>query len=156
MAELHQEVCSVFVYGTLKLGQERGGQWPRKPLAVQCAWTRGRLYDTGPYPALVQGTDLVAGELWSFRADDMHATLSVLDEIEGTNQPGEQNYYDREVVSIWHTDDANTACVDAYIYFFARHSLLSRFRYIEPHLQQRGQAFAIWPRNEPTWASDHD
>ena len=73
---------AVFVYGTLMRGQCRERSWPRRPLSIEPAWTLGRLYDLGHYPALVEGTDRIAGELWNFAAEDIGETLRVLDRIE--------------------------------------------------------------------------
>jgi gamma-glutamylcyclotransferase (GGCT)/AIG2-like uncharacterized protein YtfP len=89
MREIEPIEC-VFVYGTLKRGQCREKMWPRQPLAVEIALTLGQLYDLGPYPGLVEGTDRVLGELWRFAADDMDETLRVLDRVEGfRNEPGD-------------------------------------------------------------------
>ncbi len=70
-----ESINAVFVYGTLKTGQCRESCWPRKPLEVRRAWTLGALYDTGPYPALFAGEDMVAGQVWIFDADDMQQLL---------------------------------------------------------------------------------
>lgn len=78
-----KEISSVFVYGTLKLGQLREGAWPLRPLAVVAAVTRGSLYDLGDFPALMPGSDLVTGEIWRFAVIDIPRTLKVLDAIEG-------------------------------------------------------------------------
>lgn len=90
----------VFVYGTLKRGQCREDLWPRPPASVAPAWTLGSLFDLGPYPALLAGSDRVLGELWSFEPSQMAAVLEVLDRIEGTNQPGLPNEYDRLQVQV--------------------------------------------------------
>src|SRR5262249_38272795 len=74
---------AVFVYGTLKRGQSREKSWPRTPLSIEPATVRGQLYDLGPYPGLIEGSDIVAGELWTFAPQDMPPTVAVLDEIEG-------------------------------------------------------------------------
>lgn len=52
----------IFVYGTLKRGEEREAMWPRWPVRVEAATTLGILYDIGPYPALAAGDDVVEGE----------------------------------------------------------------------------------------------
>ena len=72
----------IFVYGTLKRGEIREKRWPRRPLQILPAWTRGFLHDTGPYPAMVAGTDRVLGELWFVADEDLAETLRVLDRIE--------------------------------------------------------------------------
>ncbi len=76
------EVTAVFVYGTLKRGECRESCWPRAPLRVETAATKGQLYDLGPYPALCPGEGSVAGEVWTFAPRDMPATRAALDEIE--------------------------------------------------------------------------
>ncbi len=76
------EVSYVFVYGTLKRGQIRERMWPRPPVRVFNATTRGTLFDLGEYPAMTAGTDLIEGEVWQLAAEDMEATLHVLDQIE--------------------------------------------------------------------------
>src|SRR5437667_3874873 len=74
---------AVFAYGTLKRGGVREKCWPSKALRIEPAMVRGVLYDLGPYPALTEGSDWVAGELWHFAESDMPATLAALDEVEG-------------------------------------------------------------------------
>ena len=144
----------VFVYGTLKTGQERERQWPVPPLAVRRAWTLGRLYDLGPYPALIPGDDRVLGELWTIAAASIAETISVLDEIEGTNQAGLANEYDRVAVEVFLPDGAQER---ALIYHFAQHSLLTSATYLAPsialdeHLRPVDLAegaglFSVWPR----------
>jgi gamma-glutamylcyclotransferase (GGCT)/AIG2-like uncharacterized protein YtfP len=73
---------AVFVYGTLKRGEVRARSWPRLPLKVDPATVRGTLFDLEAYPALVEGNQIVAGELWHFAPDDIPETLAVLDMIE--------------------------------------------------------------------------
>ena len=90
-------MAHVFVYGTLKRMQRRGNAWPRTPVEVQVAFTLGQLYDLGPYPAMTAGKDIVSGELWSFRPDDITATIKVLDEIEGVSH----GMYERVEVNCW-------------------------------------------------------
>jgi gamma-glutamylcyclotransferase (GGCT)/AIG2-like uncharacterized protein YtfP len=75
-------IAQVFVYGTLKRGQERERNWPRPPRRIEPAEIRGELYDLGPYPALLHGDDRVLGELWFLEPADLEATLRTLDEIE--------------------------------------------------------------------------
>jgi gamma-glutamylcyclotransferase (GGCT)/AIG2-like uncharacterized protein YtfP len=78
-----RSLSAIFVYGTLKRGEIRERCWPREPVKIEEGTVRGALYDLGPYPALVEGTELVGGEVWHFAAEDLAATLSALDEIEG-------------------------------------------------------------------------
>lgn len=74
---------SVFVYGTLCQGQRNEHWWPHTPLRIEPAFTRGRLFDLGAYPALIPGRHLVRGELWTLTMPQMDSTLAALDELEG-------------------------------------------------------------------------
>ena len=112
----------VFVYGTLMQGESRGNKWPYTPLHIESATIEAELHDLGPYPAILHGTDVVAGQLWHFAADDMKQTLKVLDAIEGFRQPGEPNLYVRKVFQC-RTCDAVVHL--AYTYFYADENKLS-------------------------------
>jgi gamma-glutamylcyclotransferase (GGCT)/AIG2-like uncharacterized protein YtfP len=119
--------AAIFVYGTLKRGQLRERCWPHRPLAVEPATVRGALYDLGPYPALVPGEDLVAGELWRIAEEHIAATLAALDRVEGfANRP--DDLYRR--VNI----ECRTAAgiEPAWTYQLAQTNLLSSARRIEP------------------------
>ena len=109
-------ITSIFVYGTLKRGQLRASQWPRAPLDVASATTRGRLYDLGGYPALLPGDDLIAGEVWRMLPEDIDATLRVLDQIEGYDD-SDDDLYKREIVACRVADGHATK---AFTYYFAR------------------------------------
>jgi len=61
-------------------------------LVIEEARVRGALYDLGPYPGLASGEDVIVGEVWRFRAEDMRETLEVLDEIEGFCGSEEDEY----------------------------------------------------------------
>ena len=87
----------IFVYGTLKRGEPRENNWPRRPLAVEWATLCGQLRDLGAYPALLEGSDIVLGELWEIAFEDLPVTLRTLDEIEGFRQDGEDLYVRRVV-----------------------------------------------------------
>jgi len=87
----------VFVYGTLQRGEKRAALWPHPPLDVQWATTKGKLHDLGDYPALVDGTDSVLGELWLIAGEDLPRTLQILDSIEGFAQ-GDVDLYVRQIV----------------------------------------------------------
>lgn len=117
-----------FVYGTLKRGELRESAWPHAPLAIAEATVRGQLYDLGPYPALAEGTELVLGEFWSFRPEDMQATLATLDRIEGFDQTP-HDLYQRRVVSCELPDQST---VLAWTYFYARLERLATASRIEP------------------------
>ncbi|MCL6502575.1 MAG: gamma-glutamylcyclotransferase [Pirellulales bacterium] len=118
----------VFVYGTLQRGQQRQSAWPRRPVRILPAVTQGRLFDLGPYPALLPGDGLVAGELWCFRAADLEATLEVLDVIEG-HTGAEDDLYRRRLVECC-TGDGQRHW--AYAYFFNRSRRLIAARPLAP------------------------
>ena len=117
----------VFVYGTLKRGEAREKCWPRRPLSVEPATVRGRLYDLGPYPALIEGAETVAGELWNFAAEDLSPTLAALDEIEGYRGREEDQY--RRVVIQCRLPGGEVA---AWTYLFSRLQDIARATKIPP------------------------
>ena len=115
------EVNAVFVYGTLKRGECRESCWPRAPLRVEAAATKGQLYDLGPYPALCPGAGTVAGEVWTFAPRDMPATRAALDEIE--DHYGEpDDAYTRRVVDcrLAAGGPGEHKTIRAYAYFYSR------------------------------------
>jgi gamma-glutamylcyclotransferase (GGCT)/AIG2-like uncharacterized protein YtfP len=103
-----------FVYGTLQRGEERAKFWPRPPLLVEAAYSWARLHDLGPYPAMVEGSDRVRGELWTLAEADIPATLEVLDRVEGFNQGG-PDWYVRRVIECSTLDGRRH---EAYSYFW--------------------------------------
>lgn len=139
----------VFVYGTLKRGQCREDLWPRAPVSVAPAWTLGSLFDLGPYPALLGGNDRVLGELWSFEPSEMPAVLAVLDQIEGTNQPGQSNEYDRVQVPVtcWTRGE-----LTASTYCYAAQAIGRQLKPLVADSIVDGQSYVQWPsgvRREP-------
>jgi gamma-glutamylcyclotransferase (GGCT)/AIG2-like uncharacterized protein YtfP len=118
----------LFVYGTLKRGEAREGKWPFLPLQVLPATTRAALYDLGPYPAIGPGDDLVAGELWFLRDEDVAETLRQFDAIEGYQQGG-PDLYVRKVIEC--RDDAGQTH-QAFAYFYANPHWLVSGRRVAP------------------------
>jgi gamma-glutamylcyclotransferase (GGCT)/AIG2-like uncharacterized protein YtfP len=92
---------------------------------VEAAVVQGTLYDLGPYPALVAGTDRVGGELWRFSVDDMAATLVALDEVEG-HRGSEGDLYRRVVIECETAEGASRA----WTYYFANLDELRQARRI--------------------------
>lgn len=119
----------LFVYGTLQRGEIREACWPYPAQQVLSATARGVLYDFGPHPALMPGELEIRGELWFIPADGMVITLRVLDEIEGYRQPGQRDWYLREVISVV-ADDGRSW--EAYSYFYARPEELTESMRVEP------------------------
>jgi len=54
---------AIFVYGTLMRGQQRESMWTKVPEQILPACARARLYDLGPFPAIVAGEDLPGKEI---------------------------------------------------------------------------------------------
>lgn len=98
-------VHSFFVYGTLRSDQIRATCWPRRPIRIVNAFARGRLFDLGPYPAMMTGENVVAGERWDFEVEDIPATLVELDAIEGYRGVGARNLYEREILQVYSNPD---------------------------------------------------
>ncbi|MCA9126912.1 MAG: gamma-glutamylcyclotransferase [Planctomycetales bacterium] len=136
--------ANIFVYGTLKRGQCREKCWPRPPLQVNPAWTFGYLYDLGDYPALIDGTDRIAGEVWSFLDADLDEVLAVLDGIEGTNQPAERNEYDRITDNVFLMSGDSTR---AQMYVYARREVLSEGMKL---VALTSDMYVAWPTTRAT------
>jgi gamma-glutamylcyclotransferase (GGCT)/AIG2-like uncharacterized protein YtfP len=100
------------------------------------AVVQGALYDLGPYPALVVGSDRVAGELWRFAADHMAATLTALDEVEGY-VGGEGDLY-RRAVTLCETAEGMSR---AWTYFYANLEQLRQTR----RMKQDRSGLCRWP-----------
>ena len=109
-------IDTIFVYGTLQRGELRESCWPRRPLRIEWGTIRGALKDLGEYPALVDGQDLILGELWHFAATDVVATLATLDEIEWYGQD-DNDLYVRETVTC---HNASGEPRQAYTYRYAK------------------------------------
>jgi len=140
-------ITQVFVYGTLQREQCRGNLWPRQPLEINRGYVRGRLYDLGPYPALRcdddHDADWIAGEVWSFTQDEMGPTITALDLIEETNQPGRLNLYDRCLVrAYWSLETLDSVLALAYQYSNAAElAAVQRVRCGR-------QGYAAWPSRQ--------
>jgi gamma-glutamylcyclotransferase (GGCT)/AIG2-like uncharacterized protein YtfP len=130
------EPLPIFVYGTLKRGQCRQRCWPRQPVRVEWAVVRGRLYDLGPYPAMVTGDDLIRGELWHLRPEDVPETLERLDEIEGCVE-GTGDQYVRVIIECRDDQDGSHR---AYAYQFARRDTIERY----PVVTAAANGFCEW------------
>ncbi|MFY7968834.1 MAG: gamma-glutamylcyclotransferase family protein [Pirellulaceae bacterium] len=75
--------CGFFVYGTLQRGHLRQSAWPLPPDRIEPAMVRAVLYDLGPFPALLEGDDWVAGELWHYQPNHLPRVAQALDRVEG-------------------------------------------------------------------------
>ncbi len=133
-------LTSVFVYGTLKRGECRESLWPCIPVSIQVGWTRGMLFHRHDYPAMQAGEDRVRGEFWSFTDEQMPQVMRVLDQIEGTNQPGFDDLYRRVRVEVYATDDQPLGT--AFGYHYAADPLADGFTRVVP---AEPDAWIQWP-----------
>lgn len=135
-----EAIIGVFVYGTLKRGQCREVMWPTPPLGIDRGWVHGRLYGRHDYPAMIRGPDRVQGELWRFSAETLSRVLEVLDEVEGTNQPGSPDLYHRDVVEVF--DETRNLLGHAFTYRYASDPIDDGFHPLEPN----EQGCVAWPQ----------
>jgi gamma-glutamylcyclotransferase (GGCT)/AIG2-like uncharacterized protein YtfP len=133
-------IQSIFVYGTLKRGQCRARFWPVEPLSVCEAWTLGTLYDRSDYPAMTAGEHCVLGELWRFSPREMPGVLKRIDQVEGTNQPGHQDWYLRVTVATWSPD--GRPLEDAFVYYYANDPVADGFALVQP---KEPGSWVSWP-----------
>jgi gamma-glutamylcyclotransferase (GGCT)/AIG2-like uncharacterized protein YtfP len=129
---------AIFVYGTLQRGQCRERNWPRPPMRIEDATVQGALYDLGPYPALVEGNDCIAGELWHLTDADLPETLRELDRVEAFYGRADDLY--QRVTIRCHTP---TGPVLAWTYRYARPGDMKVAQRIAPSATT-GQC--RWPR----------
>lgn len=104
----------IFVYGTLKQGfgsHDRifGGY----DIKITPAFTYGRLYDLGWYPAMTEGKEKVFGELIEFDNPEILKKVDYLEGYRGINHP--HNYYERRMVDVFVGDDM----VKAWVYILS-------------------------------------
>jgi gamma-glutamylcyclotransferase (GGCT)/AIG2-like uncharacterized protein YtfP len=137
----------LFVYGTLRPFVDIAmSRWLAGVARhVGLARTRGRLYDLGPYPGLVEARrpdDWVTGDL--YRLPRAREVLRALDRYEGGPAPREQPRFCRVERPVW------LACGvrrDAWLYLFRR-TIVGRPRIASgdyrQHLDVESTAVAEW------------
>ncbi|MEM9586667.1 MAG: gamma-glutamylcyclotransferase family protein [Planctomycetota bacterium] len=130
--------ATFFVYGTLKAGQRNEHWWPVRPLRIEPAWVLGRLFGRSDYPAMVAGDDRVLGEIWWFREAQSDEVLVALDRLEGTNQPGEVDLYQRQSVAANSLQGRLLGA--AMTYWYANDPVQDGFRYVRPD----ANGYATW------------
>ncbi|UJF34443.1 gamma-glutamylcyclotransferase family protein [Paenibacillus hexagrammi] len=83
----------VFVYGTLLEGESNHHIAAPYVRSIQEGAIRGRLFDTGPYPALsIEKQDRIVEGQWLEVTEE---GLQAMDELEDYKGPGEDNEYER-------------------------------------------------------------
>lgn len=90
---------NVFVYGTLRRHEENHYLLKDADCIARQCWTAGKLLDANlGYPFLQQSTvSRVYGELYQVNKEQLMA----LDQLEGYDGEGKNNYYDRKVQKIY-------------------------------------------------------
>ena len=112
-------MTTLFTYGTLKQGfgnHDRifGGY----DIKITPAWTYGKLYDLGYFPALTEGNNKVYGELIEF---DNPAILKRVDYLEGyRGENSNYNFYERRDIQVF--TDKNE--VRAWAYFLNKSKII--------------------------------
>jgi len=109
----------LFVYGTLKKGK---GNHDRilsgYDIKITPAWTYGKLYDLGGYPAITQGNNKVYGELIEFANHEILRKIDYLEGFKGANNPN--NFYKRQEVQVFVVGDE----VSAWAYFLTKEKIV--------------------------------
>ena len=101
----------LFVYGSLKFSEMNHDRiFGGFDIKVTPAWTYGKLYDLGYFPALTEGNNKVYGELIEF--DDLEI-LGRVDSLEGyRGEESEYNFYERREIQVF--SDINEVIAWAY------------------------------------------
>ncbi len=101
----------IFVYGTLKQGFGNHDRiFGGFDIKITPAWTYGKLYDLGCFPALTEGNNTVYGELIEFDNPEILRRVDCLEGYKGTNHP--HNYYERRMIDVFVGSDT----VNAWVY----------------------------------------
>lgn len=103
----HQEVTMlIFVYGSLMTGMSNHSVIAPFVQGVRVAYTKGTLYHLPyGYPALVEGSGTVWGELFGLR--NSQNALKILDQFEDFYGLGNaQNFYERVPQTVWSKEGA--------------------------------------------------
>ena len=101
----------LFVYGSLKFGEMNHDRiFGGFDIKVTPAWTYGKLYDLGYFPALTEGNNKVYGELIEF---DNLEILGRVDSLEGyRGENSNYNFYERREIQVF--SDINEVAAWAY------------------------------------------
>lgn len=138
------EPCGFFVYGTLQRGRLRQSAWPLPPNRIEPAMVRAALYDLGPFPALLEGDDWVAGELWCYQPTQIPCVARALDRVEGWDPQGDSEIgYRRDRCEVVRIDSSITQ--QAYTYWFLPNRLPKSARRITPWDRIANSIVSRWP-----------
>jgi len=100
----------LFVYGSLKFGENNHDRiFGGFDIKITPAFTLGKLYDLGWYPAMTEGKEKVYGELFEFDNPEILKRVDYLEGFRGVNHP--HNYYERCMVDVFVDDKSVKAWV---------------------------------------------
>jgi len=106
------------VYGTLKRGELNHALLAPYVRSIDTGWADGELFDVGLFPAMVEGSGQVRGEIARLDARDVAPVLNVLDQLEGCYpEDPEGSMYLRRLIEV-RTDSGRSEM--AYAYFYNR------------------------------------
>jgi gamma-glutamylcyclotransferase (GGCT)/AIG2-like uncharacterized protein YtfP len=145
---VRMDILSLFVYGSLKRGYLRERAWPHPPISVVPGCIQAKLYDLGPYPAVVLSSsseprvNRVLGEVWTMAPEHIAETLRVLDEVEGFVLHRDDNEYLRKVTEV--TLESGER-IPAFVYEYANRERLVNNRQIFAAKTFGSVECAAWP-----------
>ena len=112
-------MTTLFVYGSLKFGEMNHDRiFGGFDIKVTPAWTYGKLYDLGHFPALTDGNNKVYGELIEFDNPEILKRVDYLEGYRGENNS--YNFYDRRETQVF--TDKNE--VTAWAYFLNKSKII--------------------------------
>jgi gamma-glutamylcyclotransferase (GGCT)/AIG2-like uncharacterized protein YtfP len=98
----------LFVYGSLKFGEINHNRiFSDYDIKITSAWTYGKLYDLGYFPALAEGDNKVYGELIEFNNLEILVRVDSLEGYRGDNS--NFNFYDRKEIIVYINENEITA-----------------------------------------------
>lgn len=107
----------IFVYGSLRTGMYNYDKYLKgNIIQSELAYVKGSLHEIKGvvYPALVDGDDMIVGEIMELADDQI---LPALDELEGWNKEGDiHNEYNKVMMDIY--DDLGTHITNLPVYAF--------------------------------------
>ncbi|WP_134702383.1 gamma-glutamylcyclotransferase [Ammoniphilus sp. YIM 78166] len=112
----------IFVYGTLRSGQYYHHLIEKQIQSIQKATVEGLLFDLPyGYPAVIEGTGRVVGELFTF--ENHQQALCILDELEDYHGPGKDNEYER-IETLATLDTGQHVPCQMYVYSASKEALI--------------------------------
>lgn len=106
-------MLNFFVYGTLKVGGRFAERFDKFRVSVKNGTLKNvDLFDLGSFPAIIDGTNKVFGEIHQYEQEE--TVLKIFDTIEGYNRNKEsESFYIRKEVTV-ETDDGKEVRAIAY------------------------------------------